>query len=598
MKYQLIKPVNSSYSIVEQVLTNRGIPYEEINHYLSTTDKDINSYESFGMDKLEAAATALISCVKNNQDALVVVDCDCDGYTSSAVLINYLHDLFPNWVETNLDFVMHEGKQHGLSDHIENITNVNYQLILVPDAGSNDAEECRILKEEYKMDVVVLDHHLCDIDNPYAIVINNQLSNYPNKELSGVGVVWQFCRYLDNLLGVDFANNYLDLVALGLDGDMMSLTSIETKHLIRKGLTQEKNPFITYMHERNHFSIGDELTPINVAFYIVPYVNAITRSGTIEEKELIFNSMLRYKAFQEVPSTKRGHKAGDTEKIVEQAVRVASNVKARQTKAQDAGMELLNNMIEEYNMLDHQVLVFLLKPGQVDKNIAGLVANKLMAKYQKPVCVLTKQKEQEVDAETGKVLRETSSYHGSARGCDKTGITDFKSICDNTGVTLYTAGHPGAFGVGVEAKDIEVFIERIDEQLKDAPNEPIYFVDYIYNFNNLNPQDVLDIAYMSHLWGMHMDESLVAIEGLKVSAEMVTIYSKKSLAIKIELPLGINLMMFNASEYDCELLQTNNSGFIEINCVCKCNANEWNGMVTPQFFCEEYEVVDSNRYFF
>ena len=119
MKYQLIKPVNSSYSIVEQVLTNRGIPYEEINHYLSTTDKDINSYESFGMDKLEAAATALISCVKNNQDALVVVDCDCDGYTSAAILINYLHDIFPSFVENNLTYFVHDSKQHGLSDCVD-----------------------------------------------------------------------------------------------------------------------------------------------------------------------------------------------------------------------------------------------------------------------------------------------------------------------------------------------------------------------------------------------------------------------------------------------------------------------------------------------
>jgi hypothetical protein len=36
----------------------------------------------------------------------------------------------------------------------------------------------------------------------------------------------------------------------------------------------------------------------------------------MEEKELIFNSFLEYKAFQEVPSTKRGCK-GQIEKLVE-----------------------------------------------------------------------------------------------------------------------------------------------------------------------------------------------------------------------------------------------------------------------------------------
>ena len=53
-------------------------------------------------------------------------------------------------------------------------------------------------------------------------------------------------------------------------------------------------------------------------------------------------------------------------------------------------MELLEKKIKEENLLNHKVLLFLLEPGQIDRNIAGLVANKLMAKYQRPVCVLTK----------------------------------------------------------------------------------------------------------------------------------------------------------------------------------------------------------------
>ena len=47
-------------------------------------------------------------------------------------------------------------------------------------------------------------------------------------------------------------------------------------------------------------------------------------------------------------------------------------------------------MINEQNLLQHKVLLFLLESGEVDKNIAGLIANKIMAKYQRPVCILTK----------------------------------------------------------------------------------------------------------------------------------------------------------------------------------------------------------------
>ena len=588
MKYKLIAPVNPSYSAIEQVLTNRGIPYDEINHYLNTTDEDINSYNSFGEDNLKHAAAALIRCIQLDQKALVIVDCDCDGYTSAAVLINYLHDYFPNWVESKLDFVMHEGKQHGLNDQMDLLIGSDYQLLLVPDAGSNDVNECSYLVKDQDMDIIILDHHICDVENPRAILINNQASDYPNKALSGVGVVWQFCRYLDTLLGGSAAAQYIDLVALGLDGDMMSMTSIETKHLIQKGLAAVTNPFIYYMHERNKFSLGETLTPIGVTFYIVPFVNAITRSGTLEEKELVFSSMLKHRAFQEVPSTKRGHAQGETEKIVEQAIRVAHNVKARQTRVQDAAMEFLDRQIMANNMLDHEVLLFLLNPGQVDRNIAGLVANKIMAKYQRPTCVLTR-----VIDENGVI-----SYQGSARGCDKVGINEFKSICDATGIPMYTAGHEGAFGIGLLESDIEAFLIKTDEILKDTPNEPLYYVDYIYRSEDVNPQNILDIANMSNLWGKDIDEAIVAVEGLRIFPEMVTIYSKKNLTIKISLPNGITIMKFNATEEECELFQTNNTGFVEINLVGKCNANEWMGNITAQLFCEEYEVVDSNKYFF
>ena len=98
MKYQLIKPINNNYSPIEQILTNRGIPFNEIQHYLNTTDKDINPPEALGEDKLKAAAAALIQTIKFNEHAIIVVDSDADGFTSSAILINYLYDLFPTWV--------------------------------------------------------------------------------------------------------------------------------------------------------------------------------------------------------------------------------------------------------------------------------------------------------------------------------------------------------------------------------------------------------------------------------------------------------------------------------------------------------------------
>ena len=123
MKYKLIKEVNPNYTAQEQVLTNRGIKLEDIKHYLNTTDKDISAPECFGEDKLKAALAAIVKAIHQSKNMLVVVDCDCDGYTSSAILINYLNDLFPSYVNSHLKYFMHEGKAH-VTNYIDRLSNI------------------------------------------------------------------------------------------------------------------------------------------------------------------------------------------------------------------------------------------------------------------------------------------------------------------------------------------------------------------------------------------------------------------------------------------------------------------------------------------
>ena len=600
MKYKLIAPTIQGYSAVEQILVNRGILHSDIKKYLNTTDEDINSFKLLGEETLKMGAKMLINCVKNNESCLVVVDSDCDGYTSSALLINYLHDAFPSWTENKVKYFLHSGKQHGLSDCIDLAK--NYDLVILPDSSSNDYEYHKQLK-----DVIVLDHHEADKISQDACIINNQLSDYPNKELSGVGVTWQFCRYLDSLLNTSYAEEYLDLVALGNMADMMSLKSLETKHLILKGFKEEnlKNPFIYGMAQKNSYSLGEHITPMGAAFYIAPFVNAMVRSGTLEEKEILFKSMLKTEAFKEIPSNKRGHKPGEMERLVDQALRTATNVKNRQTRAQDAGLEFLENLIEKNNLLDHKVLLFLLEPGQVDRNIAGLIANKFMAKYQRPCCILTK-----VTEDNNGEMR--ISYQGSARGYDKSGYTHFKDLCEAAPGTMYAQGHQGAFGLGIDlgkydpmdegcmevfGEPIYQFLQFTDDALSEMSSEPIYSVDYIYKGNEVNPQNIIDIADLEDLWGKDMDEPFVAIEGLKVSKDMVTLMSPdKKPTLKITLPNKTALIKFGSSQEEYEKFLTD--GYVEINVIGRCNKNVWNGWTTAQIFIEDYEITGSAKYIF
>jgi single-stranded DNA-specific DHH superfamily exonuclease len=231
--------------------------------------------------------------------------------------------------------------------------------------------------------------------------------------------------------------------------------------------------------------------------------------------------------------------------------------------------------------------MFLLEPGQVDRNVAGLIANKFMAKYQRPVCMLTK-----VTDENG------ISYQGSARGCDLAGISNFKDICEATLAIDYAQGHQGAFGIGIPEGLIETFLERTDEMLKDMSDEPIYYVDYLYDGYDVSGQDILDIAYMDELWGQNMPEPYVAFEKLKIKKDMVTIYRKKDNTLKITLPNRISLIMFHAEDELCDKLQNHNPGYYTMNIVARCAANEYNGNVSPQLKIKDFEIVGQGMYDF
>lgn len=599
MRVTLLNEPDRNVSATVQVLLNRGIDAKDMKHYLNTTDDDINKPAEFGEDILKQGARMLMKHVAAEDDILIVVDADCDGFTSSAVLINYLYDAFPAFTENHIKWFIHGGKQHGLSDCINEA--LKYKLVILPDSSSNDFDYHKTLADA-GIEVLVLDHHEADHISENACIINNQMSNYPNKELSGVGVTWQFCRYLDMLGGNSYAEDYYDLVALGNMADMMSMKSIETKHLIHKGFKSEniKNPFIFEMAEKNNFSLskadykpsadnGLQISPMGAAFFIAPFVNAMVRSGTMEEKALLFNSMLKFKAFEQIPSNKRGHKPGEMERLVDQAIRTCTNVKNRQTRAQDSGLEILEGKIKEYNLLDHKVLLFLLEPGEVDRNIAGLIANKFMAKYQRPVCILTK-----VTDEDGNI-----SYQGSARGYDASGITNFKDICAEAPGCMFAEGHQGAFGLGlrfcepgaeeVAGDEILRYLDYTDEALKDMSSEPSYFVDYIWDADEIDGEKILEMAAMNDYLGKDIDRPFVMIKNLKVSQDTLNVY--KGNTLKMNTPSNIPLMKFGGTDEELDLFNT--PAVVTINAVCRCNANEYNWEINPQLMIEAYEVVET-----
>ena len=579
MEYQLIVPripQDRMLSAVEQVLFNRGILPENVEHYLNTTDADILNPAM--ITNIDQGARVLVQHIAQGDKVLIQIDSDCDGYTSAAALINYLNCLFPGFVQSNVYYRIHTGKQHGIL--LETVPD-DVKLVIAPDSSSNDYEVHQQLKSK-GVDVLVIDHHEADMISENAVIINNQLCDYPTKSLSGVGMVYKFCSYIDELLNVDYADQFLDLVALGMVADMMDLRDFETRHLITRGLENIRNPYFKGMVDKQAYSLKDGISPIGVAFYIAPYVNATIRMGTQEEKLMLFESMLDYRGYELVPSTKRGCK-GQQETRVEQACRNCTNIKNRQTKARDAALENIERIIKEKNLLENKILVVKLETFAADRNLTGLIANQLMAKYQRPVLLLNKTED---------------GWEGSGRGYDKSKFDNLREFLKESDLVMYAEGHANALGVGITDEVFKSFIEYSNRELAEFDFTPCYKVDFIFSGADFRGKDIVEIAELKSLWGQGVDEPFVAIEHINVYAGNVVLMSPdKSPTLKITLSNGTSLIKFKSSQEEYEKLHSE-TGCITINVVGKCERNVWNGTVTPQIIIEDYEIVGEQKYYF
>lgn len=581
MRYQLIAPRNEALSAVEQVLFNRGINPKDIEHFKYPSVNDLVNPEK--LEHIKDGVAMLISHIERNDKIFIQVDSDCDGYTSSAILINYLNCLFPHYVQTQISYRIHDGKQHGLlTDTIPS----DVKLVIAPDASSNDYEQHKELHDR-GIDVLVIDHHEAEKYSEYACVINNQMCDYPTKSLSGAGVVYKFCSYIDQLLGYDYANDYIDLATVGIIADVMDLRDYEIREIILRGMQGFRNPLLKAMVAKDKFHFeGKQLTPFNIAWYIAPYINAITRSATEQEKLVVFESMIEYLAYKTIPSTKRGCK-GQNETRVEQAVRTCANVKNRQSKAKENASDAVFQTIKDENLLEHKILAIRLDPKYAaDKNLTGLIANGLLDLYCRPVLILNKVEEE------GKVY-----WQGSGRGYDKANLGSLRDLLESSGLVQYAQGHAMAFGVSIPEENYDALVQYVDEAYKDFDCSPVYSVDLIWDgAKDLSSHAFAEIADEEKIWGKGVEDPLIAIENFRIYGNQLRLFGldKGKPTLNIQLDDGSSLVKFKSSEEEYELLHSD-LGYVIINAVGTCTRSIWG---IPQFNIQDYEIIGRNDYYF
>lgn len=560
---------------------NRGInsPQEQ-KRWLNAGWESI--YDWTALPILEDACAILYKHIENNDVVQIVVDPDADGLTASAILYNYFWDRYPEWCEEHLFYILHKGKEHGLADVMSEIYE-DCKLVICPDAGSNDCYQHQILAD-MGINCLVLDHHL--IEDPYmvasspAFIVNIQQEDYPDKSLTGAGVAYKFISAFEDLyVHGNQPNKFMDLCALGNCGDMADSRQPEIRGIINVGFSNIKNPFLFELCKKHEYILQKRggINYLSMAFAAIPFLNAICRTGTMEDKHMVFQAMLTRFAFDKVPSSKRGESGIEVYRYQE-AVTVADRVKRNQDKLVQEAMSAFDKRIEEEHLTDNAIILLTCEPDEVEASVCGLAANKIQAKYQHP-CIVARR--------TRKVGDKEDYYRGSLRNYSHCPIGNMKDMCEATGYTEYVAGHQSAAGISIAASDLENFTKAANELYKDVDFTPVYWVDFIWKPSDLNASTILEIAELD-IWGQEMPQAQIVVENIPLSEQNVQILglAKGKPTIKIECN-GIEFMLFQASEelYE-QFVQPNQY----LTVVGTCSKNEWNGVIKPQILIDDYDI--------
>ena len=469
-----------------------------------------------------------------------------------------------------------------MQDHIDSIidSNIHYDLIILPDSSSNDYEYHERLKE-YGTKCLILDHH--DIESNIlisnnAVIINNQLSKfYPNKDLTGAGVTWQFCRYHESInnSSTPISSNLIDLAALGICGDMGSILNLENRYIMLEGFKNIKNYFFKSAIEKQSYSMNNEITPINVAFYIVPMMNAMIRMGTMQEKERLFLGLID--GHKLVSCNKRGAK-GTKEEVAIESLRECTNAKAKQNRITDQMVSDLEQKIFKYDLLENKILFIRLDDyDEYPSEINGLCAMKLAAKYKRPTILAR--------------LNEEGYDRGSIRNVANCELSDLKQFLNDSGYFEWVQGHANAAGASILDSNLRAFHEYANKALKDINfNEGSYDVNFIREVNSNDLEDLIyDLTSHTDVWGQENSEPLIFIPNIYLDQNDYKVIGTNKDTIRFE-KNSIIFIKFHANDLIEKLNKCNE---IKISIIGKANINEWQGRKSPQIFIEDYELIDN-----
>lgn len=383
--------------------------------------------DPFLLKDMDKAAARITRAVDNMEKIAVYGDYDADGVTSTAMLYSYLET---RGADVIFYIPQREGEGYGMNiGAVEYLKEQGVSLIVTVDNGISSVQEVA-RANELGIDVVVTDHHRPQEILPDAVAVVDAYrpdDTSPYKHFSGVGIAFKLLMALEDGAGdvEDLLEAYSDLAAIGTIGDIVPLTG-ENRTLIRAGLerlSQSDRPGVQALLE-NAGIAGKALTSTNVAFTLVPRINATGRMGAPERAVRLLIS--GYEEEAEVLS----------EEIC------ADNEERRRVEAEIAEAAFADIEAKGY-MKDRVVVV---DGENWHHGVIGIVASRVTERCGKPCMIIS---------------RGETEAKGSGRSIE--GFSLFEAICACGDLLLKFGGHPMAAGITLKSENIEAFRKRINQ---------------------------------------------------------------------------------------------------------------------------------------
>lgn len=383
--------------------------------------------DPFLLKDMDKAAARITRAVDNMEKIAVYGDYDADGVTSTAMLYSYLET---RGADVIFYIPQREGEGYGMNmGAVEYLKEKGVSLIVTVDNGISSVQEVA-RANELGIDVVVTDHHRPQEILPDAVAVVDAYrpdDTSPYKHFSGVGIAFKLLMALEDGAGdvEDLLEAYSDLAAIGTIGDIVPLTG-ENRTLIRAGLerlSQSDRPGVQALLE-NAGIAGKALTSTNVAFTLVPRINATGRMGAPERAVRLLIS--GYEEEAEVLS----------EEIC------ADNEERRRVEAEIAEAAFADIEAKGY-MKDRVVVV---DGENWHHGVIGIVASRVTERCGKPCMIIS---------------RGETEAKGSGRSIE--GFSLFEAICACGDLLIKFGGHPMAAGITLKPENIEAFRKRINQ---------------------------------------------------------------------------------------------------------------------------------------